>query len=195
LPAEPDPSLPGLHQALRQATRAPHERLHGHPGFLAVQKGTIEVDTYRALLARLYGFHLPFEAAAGIGPDRSHRLRDDLVVLGFDADAIAGLPICHIPGLGNANRQLGALYVVEGSALGGLAMGKGLDRLLGPGIVEGRRFFLGRGRETAVSWNALLADLLTVQAWSSRAEIIAAAVQIFTVFEQWLNDGSTDADG
>ncbi len=190
-----DPAHSGLHLALRQATRAPHERLHLHPGFLAVQQGTIERAAYRALLARLYGFHVAFEVAAGIAPDRSLWLRDDLASLGVDNASVARLPICPVPGLGNLNRRLGALYVIEGSALGGLAMGKSLDPLFGIGVVAGRQFFLGRGRETVLAWNALLADLLTPGAVASRAEIITAAQQMFTVFEEWLSDWRTDADG
>jgi heme oxygenase len=44
-----------LRQTLRTATAAPHARLHLHPGFAAIQNGTIARVDYRSLLARLYG--------------------------------------------------------------------------------------------------------------------------------------------
>lgn len=186
LPA--DQARPELHQALRDATRAVHERLHLHPGFAAVKNGTIGLDAYRALLARLYGFHLPFEDAAAIGADRSTWLRDDLLALGVNAGEVADLPLCNeIPAL-NSVRQLGALYVVEGSTLGGLALARCLDQLFGSGVVAGRQFFHGRGRATAPAWNTLLARLNRADDnCASRADIIGAAVHIFSVFEDWLS--------
>lgn len=79
----------GLHQALREATRTSHEQLHRHAGFAAVKNGSIEPAAYQALLARLLGFHLPFEKAAAIGADRSSWLRADLAVLGAAPNTIA----------------------------------------------------------------------------------------------------------
>jgi hypothetical protein len=109
----------GLRTALRLATLPAHTRLHGHPGLGAVQAGTIDRRAYRALLSRLYGFHVPFEAAAGIEPERSRWLAADLQALGLDEPAIAGLPRCgYVPRLETEARRLGAAYVVEGSTLG-----------------------------------------------------------------------------
>jgi hypothetical protein len=107
-----------LRQCLREATAAAHERLHHHPGFAAIQDGTIDLAHYRSLLVRLYGFYVPFEAAAGIAGDRSNWLRADLAAVG--GYALATIPRCtSLARLDTQARQLGALYVVEGSTLGG----------------------------------------------------------------------------
>ena len=180
---------PTLHQSLREATRATHERLHLHPGFLAVQNGTIAPHAYRALLSRLYGFHLPFEQSAATGADRSGWLCDDLAVLGMSAEAIASLALCDtLPRLDNGGRRLGALYVIEGSALGGLVLGKSLDGLLGFDGRQGRRFFFGHGRGAASAWSVFLAQLADPEMTPAcRHDTVEAAVQTFAVFEEWLN--------
>jgi heme oxygenase len=50
-------NYPGARDALRRATQDIHERLHGHIVFRRVLDRSITRDEYRALLARLYGFH------------------------------------------------------------------------------------------------------------------------------------------
>ena len=176
-----------LRMALRQATLEAHERMHGHDGFAAVQGGSIPLAAYRSLLVRLYGFYVPFEAAAGGGRDRSAWLEDDLAALGLDRKSFTA-PMCpRIPQLDSTERRLGARYVVEGSALGGRGLARGLDLLLGAGVTTGRRFFIGRGAGTAEAWTGYLAQLSAASAdRGTRASIIAAATETFEVFEEWL---------
>jgi len=195
--AEMSPAPAPLHGLLRDATLAAHERLHGHDGFAAVQAATIDLAAYRGLLLRLYGFHLPFETAMGGPRERSAWLEDDLRALDVAEAAIARAPRCaRLPDLRGAARKLGALYVVEGSALGGRGLGRGLDPLLGRGVLAGRRFFLGRGAETGAAWKAYLARLASAPVTpDARAEIVEAASDTFTVFEAWMVGWKALADG
>jgi len=186
-----------LRTALRLATLPAHTRLHGHPGLGAVQAGTIDRDAYRALLSRLYGFHVPFETAVGIEPERSQWLAADLRTLGLDEHAIAALARCGtIPRLETEPRRLGATYVVEGSTLGGRELAKRLDHLFGPGIIDGRQFFSGRAADTGRAWRAFL-DRLERPADddATSADIIAAAQETFAAFEQWVEDWNDAAAG
>jgi heme oxygenase len=185
---------PSCREVLRAATRGPHERLHLHPGFSAVNDGTITLPDYRALLIRLYGFYLPFERAVGVDPIRSHWLERDLAGLGAGAEMVSRIGLrADIPRYDGPERRLGALYVVEGSALGGRQLCRGLDRLLGANSIEGRRFFAGRGAGTGVAWRRYL-DRLTSAAGEpkARAALVGAAVETFEVFETWLG-GWSDA--
>jgi heme oxygenase (biliverdin-IX-beta and delta-forming) len=179
-------------EALRIATQAPHARLHRHAGFAAVADGTIDLPTYRALLARLYGFYLPFERALAAAPMRTQWLAADLAWSGIDAAARGRIRACaDIPPLPCLASRLGALYVVEGSALGGRALSRGLDRLLGPEGTDGRRFFAGRGADTSSTWSKFVADLAAYDSASpDRPRLIAAAAATFAVFENWLSDWS-----
>lgn len=179
-------------EALRIATQAPHARLHRHAGFAAVADGTIDLPAYRTLLARLYGFYLPFERAVDADPMRTRWLAADLAWCGIDAAARARIVACaELPRLPCPASRLGARYVVEGSALGGRQLARGLDRLLGPVGAEGRRFFAGRGADTGGAWTNFAAELAAFDGASAgRARLIAAACTTFAAFEVWLSDRS-----
>jgi heme oxygenase len=176
-----------LRQTLRAATSESHARLHLHSGFAAIQNGTIDLIDYRALLIRLYGFHVAFEAAVGIAGERSAWLEDDLAALSADGTMPAAIPRCTLAPFDTPGRRLGALYVIEGSTLGGRHLARNLDALLGRAGSAGRRFFLGRGDDTDAAWNAFLTRLTFSAGTPSVAgEIVAAAVATFGIFEEWL---------
>jgi len=185
----PRRSPSSLHETLRAATADIHARLHLHTGFAAIQHGTIDLADYRALLVRLYGFHVSFEAAMGMANDRSAWLKDDLAAVGIGSATMAIIPRCSaLCAFATPARRLGALYVVEGSTLGGRHLARHLDSLLGVGGNAGRRFFLGRGGDTNAAWNAFLAQLSSVpSAVADRGEIVAAAVGTFAIFQEWLD--------
>jgi heme oxygenase len=179
---------PTLRDLLRSTTSEIHERLHGHRGLSAVQDGSIDRAAYTALLSRLYGFHRPFELAAKIDPQRTRWLESDLTVLGVDAERRSALPCCSLfPTSASPAYILGARYVVEGSALGGRGLARGLDGLLGSGASAGRCFFSGYGAETGAMWRNYL-DLLSSapNTKAVRTAAINGATATFAIFEQWL---------
>lgn len=189
--ASPSPAAEiSLRQCLRLATDDVHQRLHRHTGFAAVQDGTISRGQYGKLLVRLNGFHLAFEAAARVGNERSQWLAQDLKsMLGDRWLPDAAEPQPNMPTLDSNERVLGALYVVEGSALGGRGLAKGLDRLLGFGEPAGRRFFEGRGSATGASWRDFVGRLDRASAEpAARAAVVRSAVEVFSIFESWLAD-------
>lgn len=176
----------GIRAGVRDATREVHERLHGHPGFRAVTRGAISRPGYRMLLERLHGFHVAMEREARWEGWRSASLRDDLDWLGASLPEIEALPVLTgLPDLGTPERRVGALYVVEGSALGGRVLAQALRPLLGEGPA-GRSFFLGVGGPPG-AWRACqeqMEQLTTSPA--ARQEIIDAARATFSAFEAWL---------
>ncbi len=178
---------------VRAATQLHHERLHLHSGFAAVKDGTIGLASYRALLARLYGFYQPFERALGEDCTRTQWLGQDLGWLGVDTAALDQIRRCaDIPCLGSLARRLGALYMAEGSALGGRQLCRSLDHLLGAATLDGRRFFAGRGAETGRVWANFLTRLAAAgEKPADRAAMVGAATETFEVFEIWLKDWET----
>ena len=189
-------AVPSLHVALRAATQDVHDRLHRHVGFAAIQDATIGLADYQDLIVRLYGFYVPFEAALATGPDRSNWLVGDLEALDLKRQLHA-IPKCwHVPHLDTADLKLGALYVAEGSALGGRELARGLDRLLGKEVTAGRQFFIGRGARTGEAWRRYLAQLSAAPPEpSARAQVIKGAVETFAAFEHWLNGWRTSSHG
>lgn len=192
----PDGFAGSARAALREATEAAHLRLHAIPAFEALAAGRITRPAYAALLRRKLGFHAALEARLAEAPDlalfgvdlaarrRSHLLRADLAWLGAD-DAAELAPLARC---GTAAAALGALYVAEGSTLGGRHLARALDTILPPGA-DGRRFLLGHGERHGEMWRACCAAIERCGAEpAARARMIAAAHDTFAAFEAWFAD-------
>jgi heme oxygenase len=187
-----------LRARLKTATNEAHERMHAHPGFAAAAAGTIGADAYRDLLARLYGFHAAFENRMRGAPAafakalelparaRAGLIVEDLLALGASRETIDILPLCNdILLLHDEGDRLGALYVVEGSTLGGAFIAKALAR----SAANARRFFDGHGVNHGRLWRNLvkaLDRLDDVPEEADRAE--RAAISTFAAFERWMAD-------
>lgn len=186
---------------LRAATAQIHERLHGHAGLGAAASGQIGRADYRLLLARLWGFHKAFEGsledpvcALGLDIDmqaraRAPMLEEDLATLGYGPAQIARLPRCgSLLRPRNAPECLGALYVVEGSTLGGVHIARALSSLFDGEGGEGRKFFLGYGAAHGAMWRGFLHQLDVLSGDQAReAQAIEGAVRTFVDFEGWMN--------
>lgn len=77
----------------------------------------------------------------------------------------------------------GALYVIEGSALGGRILSRRLQESLGIDPGSGGRYFFGHGAETALRWRGFIEWLEGMQLDRAGAEAAAAAAQ--AVFERF----------
>jgi heme oxygenase (biliverdin-IX-beta and delta-forming) len=186
-----------VRDVLRRATQDIHDRLHGHMMFRRLFERTITRDEYRVLLARLYGFHWPLETALYKHQDRQpglemkqrrrvHLLVADLKALGLSQAVIAGLPLAPpLPGLDNAGRFLGCLYVREGATLGGRVLAGRIDHLLGS-AVDGRRFFAGTNRDSEL-WRGCCAAIESLTDVERLESMTAAAYETFESFESWIN--------
>lgn len=181
-----------VREALRAATLETHQRLHRHPGLSAAARGAIGLDAYRQLLMRLYGFHLAFEDAHAsamqklgfIASSRAELIALDLAALGIMRFDVRRLPRCAALREPSSEAcALGALYVVEGSALGGALIATALAPVVG----EARRFFLG-GPSGGEVWPSLLARVETLAPGEQQARAIDAAVETFRIFEEWMFD-------
>ena len=191
---------PTVRALLRNATAAAHERMHAHPGFHAAAAGVIGPRDYRLLLSRLLGFHRPFERLVGCAAERcgmdfdldsrarSPLLVMDLTTLGLDREAIESLPD-WAPSLELASEGavLGSLYVLEGSSLGGLQIGRALKGRFGDETGEGRRFFLGRGDRHAALWGGFVMRLEALAGRQPACDAaVGASVATFVAFERWM---------
>jgi heme oxygenase len=192
---------------LRESTAAVHERLHRHKGFAAAAAGTISLEDYRLLLSRLWGFHRAFERVfgqinheedAGIEFEeraRSSMLESDLVALGADRGSIRGLPQCEtLRPPRNAHEFMGALYVIEGSTLGGVQLARALKSVVASGSGEGRSFFLGYGDRHSAMWRSFLARLEEcVRSEADGTAVVAGATRTFDDFETWMDEWNAGA--
>jgi heme oxygenase len=186
-----------------------HERMHAHCGFASAAAGLISLPDYRLLLSRLFGFHRAFEnlnvcwsdlfGEDARERDRSHLIAADLESLGLDPSAISRLPLCEaLEAPTSKAEQLGALYVLEGSTLGGVQIARALQTVIPGADGQGRRFFLGYGDRHGAMWRAFVERLERLAAEPSAiADAERAAIRTFDEFGLWMGGwkalGSTSA--
>jgi heme oxygenase len=180
--------------------------LHEIPAFAALARGELSLPHYRDLLARLLGLHETVEARTAAhdhaailswpagAPDQGRvaRLRRDLDALGMNRFEIAALPRAdrHIPALAEVDAALGAVWVVEGSSLGGGVIAKWLGASLGIGPANGGAFFAAAPGQ-AERWR-LCREAIEERGADPRrrAAIIAGAAATFAAFLSWLDGGA-----
>lgn len=171
--------------ALRNATSADHERVDA--AFSRFDLASR--DGYGAFLVAQAAAHLPVEAAldgAGVArvlPDwaqrrRGDRLRADLAAMGLEPAAEPAAVACIqalSAALADAAGMLGAVYVLEGSRLGGA--------LLRRSVPDGLPVtFLEAGNSAA--WRTLLAKLDERLCNQEKIALaVSAAARVFAVFE------------
>ena len=188
----------GARDRLRAATHDVHMRLHAQTSFAQLAEGTIDGVSYKSLLALLYGFHAPLElalvqASNSLGFDvemdrrrRVHLLHDDLKALRMTEAQITALPcIIGLPPLKTRGKLMGALYVREGSTLGGRVLARRLDGLLGSNSLHGRLFLAGDRGEPQL-WQRCCSLVEEVAATGNLDDIIQAAIDTFAALETWL---------
>lgn len=101
----------------------------------------------RALPARLQPWFDGRRRAAFLAQDLAHlHLRTPAALAARGAQAVAALP------LGNLAQALGAMYVIEGSALGGQVIAPRLQHALGLSAGRGASYFNGYGEHSGPMW-------------------------------------------
>lgn len=185
---------------LRDATKSAHASLEGALGLL---DDHLDLDAYRLLLERFYGFWhgwQPQVAAllqdeAFLEPRRRlHLLAADLATLGVSPHAVGMLPLRPMPPLRDAAEALGSLYVMEGSTLGGRTIERHVERCLGLSSRSGCTYFAGYGATTGVMWQSFLARL-DEQPMRDAGRLAAGAGATFESVGWWLTRDERLATG
>lgn len=157
-------------------------------------------DVYRGLLLRFYGFYAPlstvfnrfaFDAGSAFenpAAPRAAWLEQDLATLGFDKAHIAGAARCtELPRLADMDEALGALYVIEGSSLGGNIIAKQVSRTLSLDAGNGARFFNGYGEETGPRWKAFSQAMNDYgRTTPAPGNVVEGARDTFTQLGRWM---------
>lgn len=151
--------------------------------------------SYAQLLNVFYGYFNPVEQQIEqqIGADilfdieerrKSASLLNDLQSLG----TIRRPNSCNdLPKIETVVDALGAMYVLEGSTLGGQFISKMIAEKLGLTSENGISFFSGYGAETSSKWSNFK-DLIDNYSGDQTAEdeVIKAANETFTKFKTWI---------
>jgi len=151
-------------------------------------------EDYTQLLNWLYGFYAPMEALI------KHQLTENNFP-GITKRSRAENIIADIQALGKKNRDpefctdlptidsyekaLGALYVLEGSTLGGRIIAGMINRQLD--TTKGLSFFNSYGAETENRWQSFRDFLNQPRSTRQREDIIAAAKDTFLAFKNFVD--------
>ncbi|MGH2623574.1 MAG: biliverdin-producing heme oxygenase [Sphingobacterium sp.] len=181
-----------LNEQIKHQTKDGHQTLEK----LVVQrlKSIQNNEDYADLLKYFYAYFLNLEKgiAAQIPPSLSvffqHRrnanhIAQDIKELGF---SLENLPQTELPPIINKNQAIGALYVLEGSIMGGPYIVKMLQQR---GIEKGFNFFNGYGEQSGQKWgeftgiiNSEIADENDIE------ETILSAKNTFQQFTNTFNN-------
>ncbi len=185
------------HVVVREATAEAHRRIEQA---LALPDSIRTIGDYRAWLGRFFGMYLPLEeffrgfSAWGdwkidlnaLGQARA--LRQDLIALDCDPCSIELAAGDALPRLTSFAEALGALYVLEGSKLGGRMILRELLPRLSSEIAGAWTFFEGHGAETGARWVDFRSSLDAFCAAEPAAldSVIEGANATFSAIHRWM---------
>jgi len=191
---------PPLSARLRMETRDLHDRIEANPRFCRLMAPDLSLAEYHALIVALFGHHAGAEAALAGAPGlpavlglsrrltRTAALTADLRALGLTEAAIARLPRCAAYLIDSPEAAWGALYVLEGSTLGGQLIARHLAATLGLGPETGAAGLVPHGAQTGALWRQFreLMDEAAAMGEIDTDAVIAAARHAFATLDEWV---------
>jgi len=181
----------GILQRLRAETRPYHDALEQNRFNQELTAGTLTPEATEHFLAKMYGFLKPYEnhlRQQPLPPDWqvTQRLRAHLILQDLPAtDGAAALPLApNFPALHTWPQLLGAMYVLEGSTLGGQV----ITRQLARAGITARTYFNGYGEQTGPMWKSFCRLLTAAATPENEDEIVQSASQTFQQLEAWINN-------
>jgi heme oxygenase len=174
-----------LSDKIKEATKPAHLNLEK----IVVQqlKSIKNNEDYAAFLKKFYTYFSQVEKAIAphiseqLLPDLKERrnssfLKNDIEVLGSD---VASVKEVEVPVISNEVSALGALYVMEGSIMGGRIIIQMLEKL---GVTTGISFFSGYGQETGQKWGVF--TKVMNETATSEEDAVNTANETFELFEK-----------
>lgn len=117
---------------------------------------------------------------------KKEAIADDILLL--DGTLPELTPEQHLPKIENKLQALGALYVMEGSTLGGIYISKMIAKQLNIEDGKALSFFDGYGEQTENMWNAFKSRLdEQVVKLEEQTTVIQAANETFMQFKSWID--------
>lgn len=178
-------------ERLKEETKENHQSLER---ILIPQiKSIRNLEDYARLLGMFYsyfgGLEKKIDAAVDkeLLPDYDKRrktsaIADDLLAIGASLPDLAADN--DLPEITDHQQALGALYVIEGSALGGKIISKMIAQALGDSVQKALSFYDGYGEDTAEMWGTFK-GILNEQLISNeeQTKVIRTADETFLKFK------------
>lgn len=183
-----------LSEEIKEATKINHQLLEKK--LIAIIRSIRNKSDYAQLLVIFYRFFGSLEITINrhldlsCMPDYPHRrksvaLANDLNLLGL---APPQLPNANeLPEINDHFQATGALYVIEGSTLGGRIISKIIQQQLNLADMNGLTFFKGYGDRTYRMWQHFKYSIDQVSNESKKNSIIQSANDTFIQFSKWFD--------
>ncbi|NML63391.1 biliverdin-producing heme oxygenase [Massilia sp. RP-1-19] len=186
---------------LREETRLEHKSVEAACGLPGAVR---HLSDYSSCLLDFYGIFSPIErhiatftecSYLGLSMQKRARvpyLQQDLRLLNVDPDSWREAPAQALPALPQFAFALGALYVLEGSTLGGQIIMSALQAQLRIPVDIPGGFFAGRGEQTGPLWNEFrdALDVYGQQYPEASADVIVGAKRTFDAIGNWFNENN-----
>lgn len=184
---------------LRSATEADHKAVED---CMPLMSPDLSRATYLAVLERLYGIVLAWDALAEsnlTGPLQSlARQRQRHVLLEHDIRCLGASPDAsrkpELPSFQGLPEILGAMYVMEGSRLGGQLIARHVEATLGDDLSHASSFFKGFADETGARWKEFLHAMQSNIPDSETDHAVEGAKKMFRAFGQWMRQSAVSCD-
>jgi heme oxygenase len=181
-----------LSKELKEATKVNHQLLEKQ--LIGIIRSIHSKQDYAKLLVCFFGFIAGLEIDitahldVSVLPDYANRrksaaIANDLQLLGV---ALPPMPdTIALPQFNDHYQALGALYVLEGSTLGGKIICKMILQQLNLADMSELTFFYGYGGETDSMWQRFKDTLDNAQNENEKDTIIQSANDTFVLLKQW----------
>jgi len=186
---------------LKQATRSDHEATEST---VSLMDPALKLSDYVEVLQRMYGAvrawddwsatHVPAALASLLkGRHRSPLIESDLIVLNAEIPATRSGDSASLAAYleGDEGQRaaafLGAMYVIEGSTLGGQYIARHAEQTLHLAPGQGDAYFRGYGDRTGSMWRDFKAVLAEVPEIHT-ALVVESAKKMFTFFASHMTD-------
>ena len=182
------PATTGILHRLRTETRPYHDALEQNRFNRELTAGTLTPEATAHFLAKMYGFLKPYEDRLRqhhFAPEWAieQRYRAHLILQDLPAGS-AALPLCPaLPPLHTWPQLLGAMYVLEGSTLGGQV----IARQLAKAAIPARVYFSGYAERTGPMWKSFCLLLEQAVTPENEDEVVASAGRTFQCLDAWIN--------
>jgi heme oxygenase len=182
-----------LHPYLKERTGPSHQALEQR--MVALIHQIKSGEDYAKFLKLMYGYYAAVEdRIAGFIDNKppldfEKRRKADRLLKDIQQFSVPdSMTLCdQLPAVQSYAGALGAMYVLEGSVLGGKIIARMIKGQLETQPAPGFSFFLGYGEETGAMWQAFKDNLEQPFNDDEKEEVVQTANDTFVMFKQWID--------
>ena len=176
---------------LKEGTLQVHRRLEKK--LIQQIKEIRNIEDYVQLLERMYGYYQPLQQriASNLTNEQPRgRYAENIIddIRNLDPLHELEFEICdNLPELNSPAASMGALYVTEGSTLGGQIITGMISKQLKVSPEIGFSFFNAYGEQTRLNWEKFKEELNMLSQPEEKIEILSSATATFEKFNEWIS--------